>query len=117
VSLDNLPELLQSGNWTIVAGSFDPLTLAQARRVEVFADDRQKVLVVVIPGADTLLSAEARAVLVAGLRSVNAVVIAKPEQITMPGVHIDEDAAGERERSAEFVRFMLRRLKSEEVPA
>lgn len=117
VSLKNVPALLQTGEWAVVAGLFDPLTLAQAQRVAATAEAGRKILAVVIPDADTLLSAEARAALMAALRSVDAVVIANPEQIRAPGTRIHEDLLAERERSAEFVRFVLRRQKSADVPA
>jgi len=114
---DSVGALLASGEWTVVAGLFDPLTLTQAQRLAKAADGGRKILAAVISDANTLLPDRARAELVAGLRSVDAVVIAKPEQIVMLGVNIDEDAAAERERSAEFVRFVLQRQKSAEVPA
>ncbi len=117
VVLDHLPALLENGKWAVVAGLFDPLTLAQAERIAAFADAGQNILAVVTPDPDTLLSAEARAALVAGLHSVNAVVIADTTEIRMPGIPIHEDAAAERERSAEFVRFVLRRQNSTEVSA
>lgn len=117
VDRDSVAALLESGEWTVIAGLFDPLTLMQAQRVSVAAADGRNILAIVIPDPDTLLPAEARAELVAGLRSIDAVVIARPEQIRMAGVHLDEDAAAERERSAEFVRFVLRRHKSADVPA
>ncbi len=117
VGRDSLAALLASGEWTVVAGLFDPLTLTQAHRLAKAADRGQKILAAVIPDAGTLLPTQARAELVAGLRSVGAVVIATPEQISMPGVQIHEDSAAERERSAEFVRFVLQRQKSAEIPA
>lgn len=118
VSLDNVPPLLETGEWTVVAGLFDPLTLAQAQRVAAIEGEAgRRILAVVIPDADTLLSAEARAALMAALRSVDAVVIANPEQIRGPHTRIHEDLVADRERSAEFVRFVLRRQKSAEVPA
>ncbi len=116
VDRDTIAALLASGQWTVVAGLFDPLTLTQAQRLAVNAGTGRRKLAVVIPDGDTLLPAQARAELVAGLRSVDVVVIAKPEQIRMPGVHIEEDAAAERERSEEFVRFVLRRQASAEIP-
>ncbi len=117
VGRESVEALLASGEWTVVTGLFDPLTLTQARRLAKAADGGRKILAAVISDANTLLPAQARAELVAGLRSVDAVVIANPEQIRMPGVHIEEDAAAERERSADFVRFVLRRQESTEIPA
>ncbi len=117
VDLDGLPALLEKGEWRAVAGLFDPLTLTQAQRVAAAAEAGQKVLVIVIPDRDTLLTAEARAALVAGLRSIDAVIIGDPEKVGIPGVRIPWDEAAERERSAEFIRFVLRRQKSAEIPA
>ena len=115
VSIDAVPALLVTGEWTVVAGLFDPLTLAQAQRVAATAEAGRRTLVVVIPDPDTLLPAQARAALMAALRDVDAVVIADPEQISGPGRRVHEDAAAERERSAEFVRFVLRRKRSAEI--
>ncbi|MDQ2843434.1 MAG: hypothetical protein M3Y72_20815 [Acidobacteriota bacterium] len=107
--MDQASALLRSGNWTAVAGLFDPLTLAQAERVAGVAKNGCRTLAVVIPGSDTLLPSDARAALIASLRNVDAVVIAGSEQMRAAGLSVDEDASADRERSAEFVNFVLQR--------
>jgi hypothetical protein len=79
----NLSELrsfaAQSG-WAILAGQFDPLTAETVERIENAILSGRKLLVVVRSAPDDLLSAEARAVLLAGLRAVDAVFIAETDE-------------------------------------
>jgi phosphopantetheine adenylyltransferase len=77
---EELRPLLAQGNWTILAGEFDPVTAGVA---ELFAKSRRaerKLLVVLRSSPEESLSAEARAVLVAGLRAVDAVFVAGDEE-------------------------------------
>ncbi|MGA8029961.1 MAG: hypothetical protein WB992_22685 [Bryobacteraceae bacterium] len=67
--------LFSDGDWVVVAGLFDPLTADQARRLAEHARNGRKVLAVVLKGENTLLTAEARATLVASLREVDDVII------------------------------------------
>jgi hypothetical protein len=100
--------------WVGIAGLFDPLTVEQAERIAAAAarmPDR-KLLVVVTPGNGTLLSAEARAALVAGLREVQAVVIAELDAVRARGIELEEDTEGEARRSNEFVEFVRARQRS-----
>jgi hypothetical protein len=115
LALEAVPALVGAGEWTAVAGLFDPLTLSQAERLAALARKRagQKILAVVLPDPEALLPAAARAALVASLRSVDAVVIAQSEELRRCGIALEEDARAERKRSAEFVRFVLRRQKAE----
>ena len=101
-------------DWVAVAGLFDPLTLKQAERVAAIAsrNSDRRLLVVVVPGKDTLLPADARAALIAGLRDVIAVVIAEPDAVRARGIQVEEDAKGEARRSEEFVEFVLERQRS-----
>ncbi len=115
--LNTVSALLETGEWTVVAGVFDPLTLTQAQRIAAAAQAGRRVLALVVPDADTLLAAEARAALVAGLGTVTAVVIADPRQINVPGSDFQHDVAQDRQRSAEFVSFIMRRQQSAEIPA
>ena len=69
---------------------------------------------IVLEDSDALLSAEARATLIAALRDVSLVAIAAPEvwRDMVPKsarVHVLEDAEGEKKRSADFVQFVLER--------
>jgi hypothetical protein len=100
--------------WVGIAGLFDPLTVEQAERIAALVSrvpDR-KLLAVITPASGTLLSAEARAALVAGLREVRAVVIAEPDTVRARGIEINEDQEGEARRSSEFVEFVLARQRS-----
>ena len=117
VGLENLQTLFQNDAMTVIAGLFDPLTLIQAQRIAAIARGGHKILAVVIPDSNTLLTTEARAALVADLRVVSAVVIADPDELKGLGIAVADDRAAERERSAEFVSFVLRRHKQAEVPA
>ena len=114
VNAEAARELLQSGQWTVTAGLFDPLTATQARRVGALREPGRKLLVVILDQPDSLLGAEARAVLMAALRDVDAVLIAKPSMwlTVIPrnaDIKIDEDSEGERLRSAAFIDFVLAR--------
>jgi hypothetical protein len=116
-TLATLPGLLSEGAWTAVPGLFDPLTATQAKRLAHFAQDDRKLLAVVLDEPDTLLTADARSVLVAALASVSAVVVAKSGhwQAAIPAkadIVIIEDEAGERGRSQEFVEFIVHRQEA-----
>jgi len=112
-----VPALLENGDWTVIVGLFDPLTVGQAQRISAMAETRRKILAVVLPDRETLLAAEARAALVAGLRDVAAVVISDPAQISTGNALVDRDDGAERSRSSEFVDFVLMRPKTSAAPA
>jgi hypothetical protein len=103
VARDRLPALLAAGEWTTIAGYFDPMTAGQAKRIAASREPGRKLLVVVLENEEALLPASARAALVAGLRAVDAVVIAPAGEWPLA------DADAERARTAEFVRFILDR--------
>jgi hypothetical protein len=110
VPLQDLPERLGKGPWLAVVGRFDPLTLPQAERLGRLAGEGHSILGVVEPSADCLLPADARATLLAALRSVNLVVIADAAWLPPhPQMKILEDEEGERKRSAEFAQFIVER--------
>ena len=114
LSSDSVRAALATGEWLAVAGLFDPVTVHQARHLANLRSAGRKLLAVVLDGADTLLPAQARAALLAGLREVDAVVIAQPERwrSLIPEnsqVEILEDAGAERARSADFVQLVMRR--------
>ena len=104
VSVEQLAARLDRGPWLAVVGAFDPLTLAQAERLAQLSGNGKAVLAVVEPGSGTLLPVEARAILVAALKSVRMVVVA--EASALPPVEIVRDDAGEKERSAAFVEHV-----------
>lgn len=101
-------------SWLAVTGLFDPLTATEAKRLANAGRNGRKLLAVVLEGNDTLLEAQARAALVAGLRTVDLVTIAPtPEwrRAAPPDMEIGiiEDVAADRARSAQFVSFILKR--------
>lgn len=109
-----MSDVLANGDWLAVVGFFDPLTATQARRLAELSRRGRKLLAIVLDSRETLLSTDARAVLIAGLREVDAVVTAPPDlwrSLIPKGARVEtvEDEAGERARSAEFVEFVLRR--------
>jgi hypothetical protein len=113
VGLKDLPHRLGNANWLAVVGTFDPLTLAQADRLAELTARGRSILTVVQPGVDSLLPAEARAALIAALRSVQLVVIADAASLPPhPQIEILKDEAGERKRSAEFVERIACRQKA-----
>jgi hypothetical protein len=118
VAFDHACSLLSEG-WAVVLGVFDPLTLEQGSRLEQVAL-KGKVLVVVDPAEHCLLSAEARAKLVAALRSVDAVCIADLARARsfcaeIPGLFVDDDRAAENKRTSDFMEFVRGRQKLSEV--
>lgn len=95
-------------------GLFDPLTATQARRLNALRGSGCKLAVIVLEGERTLLPAEARAALVAGLRAVSLVLIANSQEwrTVLPAsqhIRVIEDAEGEAARSAEFIKFVIAR--------
>jgi hypothetical protein len=120
IAFDCVGSLLAGGSWSVIIGLFDPLTLEQAKRLEQAAATGNKLLAVVDPGENTLLPSDARACLVAALRSVAAITIAEPEQVRLllskiPGVFVNDDEIAERKRSIDFVEFIRDRQKLSEV--
>jgi len=120
IDLTVVPALLENGKWAVVTGLFDPLTLVQAERLAAAAEHGRSLLVIVDPSSPTLLSADARAALVAALRQVKAVVIADRADwelvlSSFPHVRIFCDEAAERARSDAFTTFVLERQRSAEV--
>ena len=102
----DLPRHLNTGDWTAVVGLFDPLTASQAKRIAAQANSGRKVLAVILPGENTLLTPESRAFLVAALRDVDLVAVGRSANIHLPNVLIDDDEAAELKRSEDFVEFI-----------
>ncbi len=107
VPLEQLAAQLDGGQWMAVAGTFDPMTLAQAERLAKLSGNGRSLLAVVEPGEGCLLPVEARAILVAALKSVQLVVIANADEV--PPMEIARDDTGERRLSAEFVEHVRQR--------
>ena len=115
ISLPQAKELLNTGDWTVIVGLFDPLTAVQAHRIE--DQKRGRMLVVVLESADTLLPADARCYLMAALRSVDFVVRAAGHEwhsIIPPhaDVQVIEDPQAEKQRSEEFIQRIIARQGS-----
>jgi len=116
VPLGHVPALLAQGAWVVIPGLFDPLTAVVANRLSTLADGRN-VLAIVLDHTDALLTGEARAILIAALRDVQAVTIANngswrasiPESAQ---IRIIEDPEGERQRSTEFAEFVMSRQRA-----
>ncbi len=114
IAVQNLPELLSSNEWIVAPETFDPLTTVQAVRIAKLRQPGAQLLAVILPSAEPLLSAEARACLVAALRDVDYVAVAQdaswraliPRSST---VKIVEDPEGSRIRTSKFIRFILDR--------
>ena len=114
VALEDLPSRIGDANWLAVVGHFDPLTLAQAKHLADFSGRGRSLLAVVEPDNSCLLPVEARATLVAALRSVQLVVIAEAASLpSHPQIELVKDEDGERKRSAEFVEFIRKRQRAQ----
>jgi hypothetical protein len=112
-----LPGLLAAGYWVVVVGRFDPMTADEAERLAEFAR-LGKVLGIVLEDEEALLPAAARAMLVASLRDVSAVLITHPEKWkallpTNAALSVVEDVAGEGARRREFIECVLNRQRQE----
>jgi len=107
VPLEELRRRVEAGEWLAVVGLFDPLTALQAARVAAIGNGEGQLAAIVLDEPDTLLPAEARAALVAGLRRVRLVSIARRDEWrNMLGrAKIFED----RTHSDEFVQFVFER--------
>lgn len=107
VPLEELRRRMGAGKWRAVAGLFDPLTAALAQRLMEIGNGGGNLVAIVLDQPGTLLTAEARAALIAGLRSIRLVSIARQEEWreAIGEAKVFEDAT----RSDEFVRFVLDR--------
>jgi hypothetical protein len=79
-NLDELRSLIAEDLWSAVVGAFDPLTADLVQTIERSRAPGRKLLVVVRSEPDELLNAESQAMLLAGLRSVDAVYVAEREE-------------------------------------
>jgi hypothetical protein len=112
--VEKLASLLRNGEWIIAVGEFDPLTAAQAKRLNTLKAQGGKLMALILESDHSLLPAPARALLIAALRDVDAVAVAAPEswRLSLPSegnARIIEDTDAEQARSAEFVRFVVER--------
>ena len=116
IDLSEFARRLSAGRWTVVTALFDPLTAVQAKRISAFAQSDSKLAAIVLKGEKTLLTAEARAVLIAALRDVDLVAIADEEwRAHIPRserIRVIEDPQGEAARTSEFIQFVVNRQQS-----
>jgi hypothetical protein len=107
VPLAELRRRMANGEWLAVVGLFDPLTALQALRVTEVSNGDGDLAAIVLDQPDTLLSADARAALVAGLRRVRLVSIARRDEWrdALRQAKVFEDPT----HSDEFVKFVLER--------
>ncbi|HXE12200.1 MAG TPA: hypothetical protein VN633_08775 [Bryobacteraceae bacterium] len=93
---EKMAPALERGGWSIVAGEFDPLTASVAVRIASLSAPGFRLLVVIERGVDPLFDAASRAVLLAGLRNVDAVTIEPPAEwravAANAGVRVHQDA-------------------------
>jgi hypothetical protein len=75
ISTDRLRSLIHGAPWTVIIGEFDPVNATVAERLSEWKAPGRKLLVVVKPGADPLIAPEGRAMLLAALRMVDAVLV------------------------------------------
>jgi bifunctional ADP-heptose synthase (sugar kinase/adenylyltransferase) len=116
ISPEGLSPLLAHGSWTILLGEFDPLTQDSVDYIERVRQPGRKLLVAVRSVPGELLNAEARAVLLAGLRAVDGVVIlpqGNPDALTrfagsVPVIHELESTR----RRNEFDALVLARQQA-----
>jgi hypothetical protein len=112
---DSLKADLSSGKWTVVVGTFDPMTAEQAERLHALARHDRKLLAIVQQDNDDLLDADARAALVAALRDVTFVMVETADEgwravaETNGAVEVVEDGAEQRSRRKRFEQFVLER--------
>jgi hypothetical protein len=111
---EEITPALEQGGWNIVAGEFDPVTAACAARIEALAKPGIRLLALIERGSHPFLDAESRAILLAGLRGVDAVTIEPRVEwravAISAGAHIHEEAkAGVSQR--EFKRQVAARQR------
>ncbi len=96
-------EYRRQGRTAMVTGYFDPLTVEHARRLREIRDEFEGLIVALQDPADPILPAEARAELVAALRTVDYVVL--PFDCDWPAGTLREELAHRRQfdRLLEFI--------------
>jgi glycerol-3-phosphate cytidylyltransferase-like family protein len=97
VNRDQVP----AGEYLYVGGTFDPLLAEHARRLAHLRRNHAGLVVVIIEGDHAILPARARAELVAGLASVDYVIIGGEPAV-------DETIAHQR-ITAQLVQHVARR--------
>jgi hypothetical protein len=106
--------MLAHGAWTIVSGEFDPLTCTIAEQLESLKPRDHSLLVIVRTSGDQLLDANARAIIMAGLRTVDAVLVQNAEDRALrvsdrPGAVLIDFTATDRRTRQMFEEVVLSR--------
>lgn len=105
---------LANGSWKIVAGSFDPVTAETAERIQAHVAPGRSLLVVVRPGQDELFDCASRAILVAALRGVDAVMVETSQEwcAALGGslaLTVEDEDEWCAEQKQEFEAFVIKR--------
>lgn len=111
---EDLRPSLTSDAWTVVAGHFDPVTAQVAEELQSLTSEGRKLLVIVQQYKDELLTADARAILLAALRPVDAVMVETSNAWRHiaggnPKARLVEDEAAHRARTQAFRKLVLSR--------
>jgi hypothetical protein len=119
-TLEELQDVLQQGEWTILFAQFDPLTPDIASRLNSLVSPGRKLLVIIPAVQDQFLPLQARAILAASLRGVDAVAVAPPAAwresfSSNPAIRIVDDSAADARRSSEFTTRVLQRQEQAKV--
>jgi hypothetical protein len=113
-TFEELRPILARGLWTVLVGEFDPLTPAVAARADSYVSPGRRLLVVVQPGSDTLLNPPSRAVLMAAMRVVDAVMIETSDEwralaVSNPDLEVIEDHEACVRDRRQFERLVIER--------
>lgn len=113
-TLEELRPSLARDAWTVVTGRFDPLTAHVAEELQSLTSGGRKLLVVIQHHEDELLSADARAVLLAALRPVDAVLVEDSNDWREVAgrnskAKLVEDAVADEARTQNFKALVLSR--------
>lgn len=92
---------------TVVSGYFDPLIAATAHRLAALKETGKPLLVVVATAPDAILTARARAELIAGLACVDYVCEHGPD--LTPDVHLEDE---HRAALAQLIRHVHARQQA-----
>jgi hypothetical protein len=116
-TFEELRPTLAHDEWTIFAGEFDPLTPNLAAHIQSFVSPCRRLLIVVQPGSGELLDPASRAVLIAALRAVDAVMIETSTEwralaALNPSLRVIEDREACLRDRREFEQIVIDRHKA-----
>jgi hypothetical protein len=113
-SFNELREALAGEPWVVMVGGFEPLTAALAARIEHAKAPNSSLLIVLRSSRDEFFDVAARAVLLAALHAVDAVMVeTSHEWRALVGrnslLRVMEEAAADRCGREEFEQLVLSR--------